>query len=805
MPDRLSPVLRQPIARWCALALIFGSVALLSLAFSRFAGRVAAIWPANAILLAYSLQRGRNVVSTIASGWVGNVFANVVTGDPLSRALVLSAINSLEIGLCYMVMTRGTHRRIDLTQPNQLAYFVVGAGMMTPAVSAGLAATFLALRGEAAFGAAWKGWWLSDALGLVIFTPAVLVLLEGVATQVRSAIDIRKGSVYLAVLLAVLGLVFLQDRLPILYLVPATLALITFQMGLYGGALGLLLTAVFSNVALIAGLGPTALVSASPEARVVNLQFFLAFLALTTLPLASVLGVRRRFEGQIAAQRDRAEATAKALARTNAVANLAEQMAGVGYWVEEKPSGPRNWSEEMYRIYGLEVGGPQPTRDEELNFYHPQDRDAVRRRLDPREVSELTSSGTYRLNSDGAARRVTISSRMLVHEDGSSVRLGVLVDVTRLYRAEEDLAESVTRYDRLASLIPDLIISHDARFRITYASSAAEALGYTPQELVGRSLAEFIHPDDLSDAIARARDNTAEGPIDLSIRREQRVRTKTGGWVWLEGRPAQIPNADGAAEVLVALRDVSRRRELEDALDEARAQAERALTIKSEFLANMSHELRTPLTAIVGFSGLLRGVGRLEAREARFAERIETASTTLLSLVDDVLDLSKLESGGFTFNREVFAVDALVAEVRDLISTQAQAKELALNVDVEPFLMNGDHARIRQILVNLLGNAVKFTAVGEVRLTARLHGERVSFMVSDTGPGIPAEAQTRIFERFTQVDGASTRAFGGTGLGLAISQALALAMGGGLSVRSRPGEGACFELSLPQAVAGVDR
>jgi len=176
-----------------------------------------------------------------------------------------------------------------------------------------------------------------------------------------------------------------------------------------------------------------------------------------------------------------------------------------------------------------------------------------------------------------------------------------------------------------------------------------------------------------------------------------------------------------------------------------------------------------------------------------------------LSLVDDVLDLSKLESGGFTFNREVFAVDALVAEVRDLISTQAQAKELALNVDVEPFLMNGDHARIRQILVNLLGNAVKFTAVGEVRLTARLHGERVSFMVSDTGPGIPAEAQTRIFERFTQVDGASTRAFGGTGLGLAISQALALAMGGGLSVRSRPGEGACFELSLPQAVAGVDR
>ena len=291
--------------------------------------------------------------------------------------------------------------------------------------------------------------------------------------------------------------------------------------------------------------------------------------------------------------------------------------------------------------------------------------------------------------------------------------------------------------------------------------------------------------------------------IARDIRRETRIRTADGGWVWLEGSPIQVRDASGqVVEVVNAFRDVTRRRALEDELLEARAVAERSTVAKADFLSNMSHELRTPLTAIIGFAGLLKGAGNLGEREMMFADRVATSSHTLLALVNDILDFSKIEAGAVEFESAPVDLDVLVDQSVAMVTGLAEKKGLLLSVplcdDLPPIM--GDHSRLRQVLVNLLSNAVKFTGQGRVDLRiAQAADGSIEFEVSDTGAGIPADRIEQIFDRFTQADGSTTRTHGGTGLGLAICKGLVESMGGRLSVQSTPGVGSTFAFTLPAA------
>ena len=283
------------------------------------------------------------------------------------------------------------------------------------------------------------------------------------------------------------------------------------------------------------------------------------------------------------------------------------------------------------------------------------------------------------------------------------------------------------------------------------------------------------------------------------------MRTKDGGWVWLEGKPSQVRDADGAVvEMVNALRDVTRRRALEDELVDARRAAERSNVAKADFLSNMSHELRTPLTAIIGFTGLLTGTGKLGEREAMFAQRVAGASATLLTLVNDILDFSKLEAGGVDLEADEIDLAVLVEQSLALVNGLAEKKGLAVATALEADLPTilGDHGRLRQVLVNLMGNAVKFTAAGRIDLQVMAaRGGGVRFEIRDTGPGIPADRLEQIFDRFTQADGSTTRTHGGTGLGLSICKGLVDAMGGTLGVVSQVGVGSTFAFTVPPAPA----
>jgi len=384
-----------------------------------------------------------------------------------------------------------------------------------------------------------------------------------------------------------------------------------------------------------------------------------------------------------------------------------------------------------------------------------------------------------------------------------------------LAKATAALQHSEARYRLIGENTSDIIVMAEPNGRIEYISPSVAMIGYTPDELIGTAFVKQMHPDDLARVWPQLKDLP---PGATSQRMRWRAQHKTTkAWVWLESQPTMLkdPETGGPAGFLDVVRDVSRQVEQEEALAAARAEAEEAASAKSQFLANMSHEIRTPLTAVLGFTSLLSEMPDLPETAAGYVDRIEGAGKGLLAIVNDILDFSKLEAGKFEVRPRPTDLTALCEETLQLFSTQADSKGLTLDFEVadgvpRAAMLDGD--RLRQTLINLIGNAIKFTEAGGVTLTvAQPADDQVRIAVRDTGPGLDDEAQARLFQRFTQIDGSMTRRHGGTGLGLAICKGVAEAMGGEIGVESTLGQGATFFIVLPapavdapQELAGDD-
>lgn len=358
-----------------------------------------------------------------------------------------------------------------------------------------------------------------------------------------------------------------------------------------------------------------------------------------------------------------------------------------------------------------------------------------------------------------------------------------------------ELQEAEQRTRRLFESQGDLIVLRDAESRITYANDAYCELAQMPREkLIGTRFAlEVLEQGD-----------TALEPNGTRVHDQQISGLLGPRWIaWREGLVRN--DAGGPAEMQSVGRDVTDRTESERALTEARDQADAASRAKSRFLAMASHEIRTPLNGIIGMSGLLMDTP-LTPEQTTYVKAVKTSGDALLSLIEELLDYSKIEAGKIDLEHRPFALSGMIEDITELLAPRAEAKkiEIAAYVDERlPGYVIGDAARLRQVLLNLAGNAIKFTSTGGVALIVEpgIWPNEISFLVRDTGIGIEAEARERIFREFEQADDKIARSYGGTGLGLSISDRIVKRMGGRITLESQPGAGATFEVSIPLAAA----
>jgi|GEM_PF-433822 len=423
---------------------------------------------------------------------------------------------------------------------------------------------------------------------------------------------------------------------------------------------------------------------------------------------------------------------------------------------------------------------------------------AVRPPGQERAVRHLTL-GIFPLELDGATDRV----------DGVGL---VAVDETGRRRAEGRLKRSETRLRTIIDAIPQLAWMTDPDGAIQwYNRRWYEFTGAAPGEMLGDGWQSAQHPDHLPRVVERFREAIEAGePWEDTFP----LRGADGRYRWFLSRALPLFEAGDDEEEARPIgwfgtnTDITDIREAEEQLAAAKAAAEDANIAKSQFIANMSHELRTPLSAVIGYAEMLEEeAGELEAADAFLEDlrKINSNARHLLSLINDVLDLSKIEAGKMEVQPEDFEVAPLLREVASTVEALAERKRNRLVVECPDDLgtAHSDPVKIRQCLFNLLGNAAKFTEDGTITLRAERDGEALRFTVRDSGIGMTPEQLDKLFQRFSQADASTTRRFGGTGLGLAITRAFATMLGGDIAVESKAGEGSAFTLTIPADMRAV--
>jgi PAS domain S-box-containing protein len=439
----------------------------------------------------------------------------------------------------------------------------------------------------------------------------------------------------------------------------------------------------------------------------------------------------------------------------------------------------------------------------------------VRRQIEPR-VAEVLRSGRAESNVEvvvpPAPGRPSRQLQMGFFPLGGHVEgIGVAaIDVTARNRLEARLRRSEARLRMIVDSVPQQAWMTDENGEVQwYNRRWYEFTGGTPEGMKGSGWREVHHPEHLEGVAARFRAAVEAGEAWEDT---FPLRGADGQYRWFLSRALPLrepPDEEFPEGRLVGWfgtnTDITEMRAAEEALAAAKAAAEDANMAKSQFIANMSHELRTPLSAVIGYSEMLEEEAEdLEGAEA-FREdlaKINSNARHLLSLINDVLDLSKIEAGKMEVQPEDFDTAALLREVASTVEALVAKKDNRLELDLAPDLpeMHSDPVKLRQCLFNLLGNAAKFTEGGRVTLSARPEPGRegwIIFRVSDTGIGMTPEQIERLFQRFSQADSTTTRRFGGTGLGLAITKAFVSMLGGRVDVDSTPGQGTSFTIRLP--------
>ncbi len=379
------------------------------------------------------------------------------------------------------------------------------------------------------------------------------------------------------------------------------------------------------------------------------------------------------------------------------------------------------------------------------------------------------------------------------------------IDVTERVKAEQLILKNQEMLRGIFDSSPSAIVVVDLDYRVIDGNTASFEMFKVKsiEDVKNSSIFSFMPEEDQKAASEKLKEAFIEG---YSRNNQYKLYRADGSTFYAETSSSVIKDSSGKpVAIVVVINDITERNTFIKKLEEAKAIAEQSDRLKTAFLANMSHEIRTPMNSIIGFSNLLTDSGIEEDKKTEYLHHIIKSSNTLLSLIDDIIDISKIEAGQLTISKSEFNINSLIKELFesfDESNTNEKVKlKLVLPLDSDNFEIDSDPLRIRQVLTNLIGNALKFTEKGTVEVGYKTEGKgkesKVKFYVSDTGIGIPKDMHNTVFERFRQVDETTSRKFGGTGLGLAISKRIVELLGGEIWVDSKPGKGSTFYFTLP--------
>ncbi|KQM86145.1 hypothetical protein ASE67_09820 [Sphingomonas sp. Leaf23] len=792
-----SPARPLSMPRTALLATAYGlltyGLAALMLCASQWLDGAELLWLANPIATATLIRRPRSQwAPLLVITGIALVLANEWRYDDWRLMVGYGLIDLISIAFVASMI------RLVRPDPRMLRGYVTivvialaGAGLLT--------AMFMQFR-LLMFGAVTSlvatQWFAANAMGLIVLLPA----LKATRRAVSEELEVLSPSIIVVVALtaALTGIVFTMSSYPVLFLLLPCGVFAALLYRFAGAAASTITVSIVATICTVRGIGPIADLMMTPADRVLYLQLFIGAFTLTAFPVAALvyeqwLGLReiRDNERHLRLLADHS---------TDLIVRL-----GADGLRRYASSG----SERLLGYPPEQLVGQSP-----FQLIHPDDRDRVQRCL-----AALTPTGEslvvrYRMrHREGHYLWLEGAFRLVGNDPASAEVIGSIRDIADRHAAERG---AVTSFDELEEQQRLLAMAESAAgmghwrlnladWRLFWSPEVFRIHGVEGNCEPGIATAiRFYHPDDrdmVRDRIGVAIANGGSFAFDARVvRADGEMR-----WVRSRGQAETAPGA-GIVGLFGVFQDVTEHVAAMTDLRAAREEAERALAAKATFTATISHEIRTPLTSILAAVQLLRDTpDRVE--RMRHLDSLEAAGRTLSDIVDDVLTFSKLEGGHASPEAIAFEPRALLQTAAGLFAAEARKHALSIMFDAPAGQVIGDPARLQRVLTNLVGNAVKFTRTGSVRISAaREDGDLWRFQVTDTGVGIRDDRLEAIFEPFVQADASTTRSYGGTGLGLSISRMLVESMGGRIQVVSRPGAGSrfWFDIPLPSAATVAD-
>ncbi|AMO72214.1 PAS domain S-box protein [Sphingorhabdus sp. M41] len=794
---RLSTSIGRRIAIFIGITAAFGLLSAAGILLTRGASSFSALWISNGFLVAALLRYTSRVtvLHILACAAVGFVVA-FGAGDSVFKAMIIAIASVVEVGLAIFLIRRKCGSEPNFADLDNLIWFAVLGGMVAPLISAGLAMLLFSFSSEPVSLMGWLDWLIAHSLGMLIFAPIFSILFGN-----NNGID-KWNKKLDAEYLAIFGIggllttfVFSQSSYPFLFMPSLFVLIAAVRKGIAGASLSVAVIAIIAIIGTFNGSGPAQLVRGDMHDNIFVIQIFLLFTFASSLPFASFLEAQTILQQELRFRRDQTQSI------FDNMRDIVFRTDKLGRWNVLNPA----W--ETITGYTVEqaLGWPSTKL---LTASSEQDSEVDYLRLVSGELRTLALNQTF-LRADGKERHIEVFLEALRDEKGRFAgATGNIRDVTDTRAAMHELEKSEARFRRLAESAPVGFFQADADKKIYYVNKAwrdriglseedgkndewMKALTFHTSQKLEEAFTGYKKPGDRREreACYTMADGT-EIWVRIVIQAEFDIENNIIGYV---GVIVDITEQRNAIEEL---------HQRQSELREARDIAEAATRAKASFLANMSHEIRTPMNGVLGFAEMLCH-SELDEQQTKYVELIQESGTIMMALLNDILDVSKIDAGLLILSPEPFELAHLLKSTCNMMRTAASNKSLALNLEIAddlPKFIVHDKLRLRQVLTNLIGNAIKFTKAGSITVKAEVTGDdndKFKLSVIDTGIGISDDRQRYIFDEFVQAEDDTERSYGGTGLGLAISRKLARMMGGDIGLQSAPGSGTTFCVELP--------